>query len=106
MATPSVVKTAKYGWVVIFTSGYNNSDGKGYFFIVNPRTGALLEAVATSDGSTTSPLNMAHHTAYVPDYTDFTSDSVYAGDLLRQRVAARSDGHADNLLGTHKDRRP
>jgi type IV pilus assembly protein PilY1 len=79
---PSVVKTAKYGWVVIFTSGYNNSDGKGYFFIVNPRTGALLEAVATSEGSTTSPLNMAHHTAYVPDYTDFSSDAVYAGDLL------------------------
>jgi type IV pilus assembly protein PilY1 len=78
----SVVKTAKYGWVVIFTSGYNNSDGKGYFFIVNPRTGALLEAVATAEGSTTSPLNMAHHTAYVPDYTDFTSDTVYAGDLL------------------------
>lgn len=79
---PSVVKTAKYGWVVIFTSGYNNSDGKGYFFIVNPRTGALLEAVATAEGTTTAPLNMAHHNAYVPKSTDFTADSVYAADLL------------------------
>ena len=25
---------------------------------------------------------MAHHTAHVPDYTNFTSDAVYAGDLL------------------------
>ena len=79
---PSVVKTTKYGWVVIFTSGYNNSDGKGYFFIVNPRTGVLLEAVATPDGSPTAPLNMAHHTAYVADYTNFTADAIYAGDLL------------------------
>lgn len=78
---PIVVKTAKYGWTVVFTSGYNNSDGKGYFFFVNPRTGALLEAVATPDGTVAAPLNMAHATAFVPDYTDFTADAVYAGDL-------------------------
>jgi Tfp pilus tip-associated adhesin PilY1 len=79
---PSVVKTEKYGWVVIFTSGYNNSDGKGYFFIVNPRDGSLLEAVETPEGSSASPLNMAHFTAFIPDYTNYTADSVYAGDLL------------------------
>ncbi len=79
---PSVVKTTKYGWVVIFSSGYNNSDGKGWFFIVNPRTGALLEAVETPDGTVAAPLNMAHQTAFIPDYTNFTADSVYAGDLL------------------------
>ena len=28
---------------VIFPSGYNNADGHGYLFFVNPRTGALLE---------------------------------------------------------------
>ncbi len=78
---PSVVKTKKHGWVVIFTSGYNNSDGVGYFFIVNARTGELLEAVATPKGSVASPLNMGEHTAYVPDYSDMTADAVYAGDL-------------------------
>lgn len=79
---PSVVKTKKHGWVVIFTSGYNNSDGVGYFFIVNPRNGELLEAVATPKGSVGSPLNIAEHTAYVPDYSDMTADAIYAGDLM------------------------
>ena len=78
---PSVVKTKKYGWVVVLTSGYNNSDGVGYIFFVNPRTGALLEAVATPDGSPSEPLNLSHQTAYVPAYTDMTADAVYAGDL-------------------------
>lgn len=77
---PSVVKTAKYGWVVVLTSGYNNSDGKGWFFFVNPRTGALLEAVSTPT-SATSPVDLAQQTAYVADYTDMTADAVYAGDL-------------------------
>ncbi len=77
----SAIKTKKHGWVVVFTSGYNNSDGKGWFFFVNPSTGALLEAVPTPEGSTTAPLNMAHHTAFIPDYTDFTADAIYAGDL-------------------------
>lgn len=78
---PSVVKTAKYGWVVLFTSGYNNSDGKGYFFIVNPRNGELLEAVEAPGGTTEHPLNIGEHTAYVSSYTDMTADAVYAGDL-------------------------
>ena len=79
--TPSVVKTAKYGWVVVMTSGYSNSDGKGYFYFVNPLTGALLEKVATSTGSPASPINMGQHTAYVVDYTDGTADSIYGVDL-------------------------
>ena len=79
--TPSVVKTKKYGWVVVFTSGYNNSDGVGYFFFVDPGTGSLLEAVATPSGSTSAPINMAHHTAFVSSYTDMTADAIYAGDL-------------------------
>ena len=78
---PSVVKTKKYGWVAIFSSGYNNEDGKGYFFIVNPKTGALLETIETPEGSTDAPLNMANQRAFVPDYSDYTADAVYAGDL-------------------------
>ncbi|MGM9488810.1 pilus assembly protein [Ideonella sp. YS5] len=76
-----VVKTAKYGWVVILPSGYNNSDGKGYIFIVNPGTGALLQAIATPSGDTSSPINLAHIRAFINDYDDYTADSVYAADL-------------------------
>lgn len=78
---PSIVKTKKYGWVAIFPSGYNNADGKGYFFFVNPRTGALLEAVATPEGSTASPIDMGNLSAYTENYTDFTADAVYGTDL-------------------------
>jgi type IV pilus assembly protein PilY1 len=79
---PIVVKTKKYGWVVIFTSGYNNSDGIGRIYIVNPATGALLETLSTGVGSSTSPSGLTYASAFVSDYTDYTADAIYAGDLL------------------------
>lgn len=79
---PRVVKTAKYGWTMLFSSGYNNSDGKAYLFLVNPRTGELLEEpIATTEGSTTTPLDMAHMALFIPSTRDYTVESVYAGDL-------------------------
>lgn len=78
---PAIVKTKKYGWVLIFGSGYNNSDGQGYFFIVNPRTGALLEKIGTGAGSVADDAGLAHVQAFLLDRTDGTADSVYAGDL-------------------------
>ena len=79
---PVVVKTAKYGWVVIFASGYNNGDGKGYFLFVNPRTGALLEKVSTGAGTLASSAGLAYANAFIVNATDGTADAVYAGDLL------------------------
>jgi len=76
-----VVKTAKYGWTVVLASGYNNSDGKGYLYFLNPKTGALLDTVETSIGSTSSPINLAHITAYIPDQHDYTATALYAADL-------------------------
>jgi type IV pilus assembly protein PilY1 len=71
-----MVKTAKYGWVVIVPSGYNNSDGKSYIFIVHPKTGRLLETISTPSGS-----NLGHIRAFINDYSDYTADSVYGADL-------------------------
>ena len=85
---PVAVKTKKHGWVLIFGSGYNNADGRPYFFIVNPRTGALLEKVEAKEpggaavGSAGNQAGLAHVQAFVLDRSDFTADSVYAGDLL------------------------
>jgi type IV pilus assembly protein PilY1 len=75
--TPIAVKTAKYGWVVALTSGYNNSDGLGYLFLVNPQTGALLEKIATPSAAP----GLAQATAFIKNYADYTADSIYAGDL-------------------------
>lgn len=78
---PLVVKTLKYGWVVIIGSGYNNADGQGRFFIINPRTGALLEKITTGSGTSGAQAGLAHVNAFVLDRTDGTVDAAYAGDL-------------------------
>ncbi|MDI1298852.1 PilC/PilY family type IV pilus protein [Methylotenera sp.] len=77
-----VVKTAKYGWTAILTSGYNNTDGKGYFFLVNPKTGALLESISTGEGDTTNDAGLANANAFVSDYRNGLADAAYAGDAL------------------------
>jgi type IV pilus assembly protein PilY1 len=78
--TPVVVKTAQYGWVVVLTSGYDNSDGYGYLYLLNPANGALLQKIKTPNPSS----GLAQASAYVQNYTDYTADSVYVGDLNGQ----------------------
>jgi len=78
---PLIVKTAKYGWVVILTSGYNNDDGQGYIFFVNPANGELLETVTTGEGTLANEAGLAHVNAFVTDFRSFIADSIYAGDL-------------------------
>jgi type IV pilus assembly protein PilY1 len=78
--TPIVVKTVQYGWVVILTSGYDNPDGYGYLYIVNPTNGVLLQKIKTPSPSS----GLAQASAYVQDYTNYTADSVYVGDLNGQ----------------------
>ena len=101
---PIVVKTLKYGWVVALTSGYNNSDGIGYLYLVNPNDGTLLEKIATPSSSN----GLTKAAGYVRDFTDFTADSIYAGDLDGQvwrfeLTAATGTYPAATLLATLKD---
>jgi len=74
---PIMVKTAKYGWTLILTSGYNNDDGLGYLFLVNPATGALLETISTGVDAP----GLAQASAFINDYTNGQADAVYVGDL-------------------------
>jgi type IV pilus assembly protein PilY1 len=96
---PIAVKTVKYGWVLVFGSGYNNSDGQGYIFIVNPRTGDLIKRIATGAGTLSDEAGLAHVQAYVPDRTDNTAETLYAGDLLgnlwRVDVTSSSGNYLD-----------
>jgi type IV pilus assembly protein PilY1 len=83
---PMIVKTRKWGWVVIVAAGYNNtlgsSPGKGVLFVLNAKTGALLQKITTGAGSAATPAGLAHISGYVPDYSDMKLDQLYAGDLL------------------------
>ena len=85
---PIVVRTARDGWVVILSSGYNNtfgSDpdhrGKGYLYILNAKTGALIEKISTNFGTAADPSGFARPEAFIPDQTTFVADYVYGGDL-------------------------
>ncbi|AIF47399.1 pilus assembly protein [Dyella japonica] len=79
---PLVVKTRKYGWVVLFTSGYDNPSGNGHLYIVNPTNGTLLETLSTTVGTASSPSGLTYATGFTKDITDNTVEQVYAGDLL------------------------
>lgn len=79
---PHVVKTKKYGWTLVLTSGYGNDNGQGYFYLVNPKDGSLYETISTGVGSTSSPAGLAQLVAWIPNQADFTADALYAGDLL------------------------
>lgn len=79
---PLVLKTKRYGWVVVLTSGYHNdnTNRNGYLYFVHPETGALLQKVST--GATANGLT--HATAFISDLTDGTADAIYVGDLNGQ----------------------
>ena len=87
---PVIAKTRAEGWVVLVTSGYNNGtntgdsggDGKGYLFVLNARTGALIKAISTNVGSATDPSGLARISGYAASGdTDRTVEYVYGGDL-------------------------
>ena len=79
---PVLVKTRAHGWVAILVSGYNNADGQGYFFVVNPRSGQLIAKIGTGVGSPDRQAGMAQVNAFVRDRADGTADAAYAADLL------------------------
>lgn len=83
---PLIVKTRKYGWVVLVTSGYNNNvgsqTGKGHLYVLNAETGELLETLDTDAGDTGTPSGLGRATAFTRDLSDNTIEQVYAGDLL------------------------
>ena len=86
---PIITKTRKWGWVVLVSSGYNNitssvvaNRGKGFLYILNARTGALLQKISTGVGTATNPAGFSPITAFTPSLFDYTTDEAYGGDLL------------------------
>ena len=61
---PVIAKTA-YGWVVIVSSGYNNTtgpgDGKGYVYVLDPQDGSVLKSFEVdSSGTTDEPAQVGN----------------------------------------------
>lgn len=81
---PLIIKTTAAGWVVLLTSGYNNTGGgKGHVYVLDAKTGTLLKDLSTNVGSSTTPSGLAQIAAYSdnPKYDPLVKQ-VYGGDLL------------------------
>lgn len=79
---PVVVRSAKWGWVALLTSGYNSTgDGKGRLFVLDALTGVVKSEIATTAGSTGSgDAGLAQVSAWLEP--DGSARYVYGGDLL------------------------
>ncbi len=115
---PLIVKRKSDGkWVVIVTSGYNNlnpGDGKGYLYVVDAQTGAILQRLTTGVGcdgvsttppcvaGTTDPSGLGRINAWVDNaFFDNTALTVYGGDLKgnlwRFQIENTADVPADSV---------
>lgn len=81
---PIITKRRDGTWVVALTSGYNNTggDGMGHLYLLNANTGALLEKISTTAGSSGSPSGLAKINGWVDTTVDNTVKRYYGGDLL------------------------
>lgn len=96
LGNPVVTKLENGTWVVLLTSGYNNTtpgDGKGYLYVLDAASGAIINKIGTGVGSTGTitgvcstapcPSGLAKIAAWVdnPDINN-TTKRVYGGDLF------------------------
>ncbi|MDO8291306.1 MAG: PilC/PilY family type IV pilus protein [Gallionella sp.] len=83
--TRGTTATSDDTWVVLVTSGYNNTspgDGKGYLYVLNALTGAKITAIPTNVGDTTTPSGLAKISGWNSEPASNVASYVYGGDLL------------------------
>jgi type IV pilus assembly protein PilY1 len=101
---PIITQKADGTWVVLVTSGYNNTspgNGKGYLYVLNAGTGAIISKIATNEGSTTTPSGLARIAGWNNESAGNKAGYVYGGDLLGNvwRFDINSDVAATPLDG-------
>jgi type IV pilus assembly protein PilY1 len=82
---PVVTRKSDGTWVVLVTSGYNNvspGDGKGYLYVLNAATGAIISKISTNVGDTGTPSGLAKIAGYNNEVGGNAVGYVYGGDLL------------------------
>lgn len=81
---PVVTRKSDGTWVVLVTSGYNNTspgDGKGYLYVLNAATGAIISKISTNVGDTATPSGLAKIAGYNVEIGGNAVGYVYGGDL-------------------------
>ena len=82
---PIITKRGDDTWVVLVTSGYNNTspgDGKGYLYVLNASSGTVLSKIPTGVGDTTTPSGLAHIAGWNTEPAGNKVGYTYGGDLL------------------------
>lgn len=82
---PTIARKADGTWVVLLTSGYNNispGTGKGYLFVLDASTGAIISKIDTGVGNTTTPSGLAKIAGWNDEPGGSLVGYVYGGDLL------------------------
>jgi type IV pilus assembly protein PilY1 len=90
-------------WVVLVTSGYNNTspgDGIGYLYVLNAGTGAIISKIATGAGSTTTPSGLAKIAGWNDEPAGNKAGYVYGGDLLGNVWRFDINGTTAAAIGT------
>jgi len=100
---PVITRKNDGTWVVLVTSGYNNTspgDGKGYLYVLNAATGAIISKISTNTGSTTTPSGLAHIAGWNNEPTGNQVGYVYGGDLQGNVWRFDVNGTAAASIGT------
>jgi type IV pilus assembly protein PilY1 len=110
---PVITKKANGDWVVLVTSGYNNTTGsnpgKGYLYVLDAMTGTKLSKIGTGVGDATTPSGLARFASSADNpLKNNTTIYTYGGDLLgnvwRFDInSAEASGTNPFLLATLKD---
>lgn len=80
LAQPSVVRMQDGHWAVIVANGYSSDNGHAVLFVLDAKTGAVLQKIDTGVGATTNKNGLSSPIA-VDTNNDHSVDAVYAGDL-------------------------
>jgi type IV pilus assembly protein PilY1 len=104
---PSINKLPNGEWAVFFSSGYNNADGHGHLYAVDPKTGALKSGfplTTTGDsGTIASPSNLGKISSWVDNLlVSNMATYIYGGDmngnLWRFDLAPSAVGHTGSSV--------
>ncbi|MCX7208705.1 MAG: PilC/PilY family type IV pilus protein [Proteobacteria bacterium] len=90
-------------WKVLLSAGYDNSDNKGYVFVLNAHTGALEKTFTTSCAATDGSCGISKIGALLTEpEVDDTIKMAYAGDLAGNlwRFDVNGAGGAAVLVAT------
>jgi type IV pilus assembly protein PilY1 len=82
---PVITRKIDGTWVVLVTSGYNNTGpgtGLGYLYVLDAGTGAIISKISTATGSLTTPSGLAKIAVWNNESGGNLAGYAYGGDLL------------------------